>query len=223
MRLEYRQGWSYYSISDSSIISAESLTVAYLDRLIAEGQMLKHDRTTSVCRVVHQGQELVVKRYNARSSWHRIKRLFRRSRASRCWQASAAFSSAGIDVVENVAMLEKRFGILHGRAYYISHVAAGPTLYDCVDSLCEAELGEVTAQISAIFNAMAEHWLSHGDMKATNLMWDGQRLRLIDLDAASQHRSSWLWRRANNRDRRRFMKNWLNKPVLHAAFDQALS
>ena len=65
---------------------------------------------------------------------------------------------------------------------------------------------------------MQQYKISHGDMKASNLLWVDSELFFIDLDAARQHHSEASWRRANIRDRKRFLKNWRGIPELELLF-----
>ena len=57
--------------------------------------------------------------------------------------------------------------------------------------------------------------ISHGDLKATNLLWDQGRIVLIDLDAMVQHRSVRQHARAWQRDRSRLLRNWPQDSVLY--------
>ena len=59
-------------------------------------------------------------------------------------------------------------------------------------------------------------------MKATNLLWDGERIGLIDLDAMRQHRSAARYRRAGRKDRERFLRNWPDDAALTRALSAAL-
>ncbi|NND01008.1 MAG: serine/threonine protein kinase, partial [Gammaproteobacteria bacterium] len=77
---------------------------------------------------------------------------------------------------------------------------------------------EVVSALQGIFASMREHRLSHGDMKASNLLWLDNQLFLIDLDASRKHRTTLGWRLANHKDRKRFLKNWQSQPELLKLF-----
>jgi len=79
---------------------------------------------------------------------------------------------------------------------------------------------QVVVQIHDAFSKMREAKVTHGDMKATNLMWVNEQLYFIDLDASKCHCSDLSFARANNKDKKRFMKNWKDKPELLALFSQ---
>jgi len=80
--------WVSSDYLDQVPLSARSLNTLLSDTSNA----FKHDKTTTVARIELSGKAMVLKRYNPRNQWHKIKRALRRSRARRCWQMSYAFS-----------------------------------------------------------------------------------------------------------------------------------
>jgi len=180
---------------------------------------LKDDRTTTVVKLVQQSQDaLVLKRYNPRNHWHKVKRALRRSRARRCWQMSYAFARAGLNVAAPVLMFEQRFGPLRLDAYFVNAFLEGQELLTLLPALDECERRLVATEIRAAFGKMQAAKLSHGDMKASNLIWSQGKLFFIDLDAAQQHRSQFTWFRAHQKDRQRFLKNWADQPEILDVF-----
>ena len=176
-----------------------------LDRV---DEPLKHDRTTTVAKLDFAGEPLVLKRYNPRNQWHKVKRALRRSRARRCWQMSYAFADAGLNVAAPIMMYEHRFGPFRLDAYFLAQYLDGQELLTVLPKLSREEQALVVSEVEAAFAKMRNAKLSHGDMKASNLIWFNQKLFFIDLDAAQQHRSSLTWVKAHNKDRKRFLKNW---------------
>jgi serine/threonine-protein kinase RIO1 len=55
---------------------------------------------------------------------------------------------------------------------------------------------------------LREARISHGDFKATNLLWHAGQVWLIDLDSLQAHDSESHWQQAWARDRARLMRNW---------------
>jgi len=178
-----------------------------LDGLINSGQLLKNDKTTTVAKIDIAGTTLVIKRYNARSFWHRIKRSLRQSRAMRCWLMSEKFTSAGLQVAPRLAMVEKRFGPFCLDAYFIAAWVEAEELLVWLPEQSPAEKNKVKEQMTLVFNKFKQYRLSHGDMKATNLLWQNGNVVFLDLDAAAQHESNALWLRGYRRDKKRFAKN----------------
>lgn len=178
----------------------------------------KHDRTTTVKPLKLASNSYVLKRYNARSAWHKIKRALRASRAQRCWCMSFHFQRAGLNVAEPVMVLEDRFGPVTKHAYLVNALLNGQELLTLLPSMSAGEQIIVKEAVTEAFKQLREHRISHGDMKASNLLWVDQKLFFIDLDAAQKHRSKLSWQLANKKDRKRFLKNWQAHPELLALF-----
>ena len=192
---------------------------SFLDRAIEQSDtVFKDDQTTTVARINIADASYVFKRYNPRSSWHRLKRAFRRSRARRCWSMSYHFQSAGLNVPEPVLMYEKRLGPIRRNAYFVNRLLGGDELLGLLPSMTAQHQESVVLAIRDAFRAMRLHRISHGDMKASNLLWVDGALFFIDLDAARKHLTKTGWRLAARKDRKRFRKNWLGQPDLLRLF-----
>jgi tRNA A-37 threonylcarbamoyl transferase component Bud32 len=110
-------------------------------------------------------------------------------------------------------LIEERFGPLRRRAWLITEFCAGPNLREHLSSDCPPPPEEAKA-ITSLFRTMHELRISHGDLKATNLLWYDGQVIVIDLDATVQHRSSSAHARAWCRDRTRLLRNWPAGSVL---------
>lgn len=194
--------------------------LADADALIDDGQILKHDRTTTVALVEDESQRWVVKRYNNKDRWHAIRRTIQRSRARRCWWAAWKMRRADIDTPPPVAMIEERFGPLRGRAYFVAEYVDGILLPDFVRQ--PANLDIATTAMARLFRSLYEQRIKHGDMKDTNLLMCGARVYALDLDAAcGQWPTTWM-RRTYRRERARFLDNYVGLPEVRAHFDAAI-
>lgn len=187
--------------------------------LEASPTLLKNDRTTTLATYKVANETLVIKRYNARNQWHKVKRSLRRTRAERCWQLSYLFFKAGLNVARPVMLLEERFGPFRQNAFFVNEMLKGEELLSALPKMNAREQQQVKVAINEAFVIMQNAMLTHGDMKASNLIWNNGLLYFIDLDAAQFHRSKLTWVKANNKDRKRFLKNWCDDPVLNALFD----
>lgn len=181
---------------------------------------LKHDQTTTVTKLELGTQSLVLKRYNARSQGHKFKRSLRKSRARRCWTMSYAFARAGLNVAPPVLMYEQRFGPIRLNAYFASQFLHGDELLSALPNMDKRQQSAVVSAIESAFSKMCAAKLTHGDMKASNLLWVDGALFFVDLDAAQQHRSTVSWRSKHAKDKKRFLKNWLNMPELLQLFSE---
>ena len=188
---------------------------------------LKEDTSASVWRIEYKNRFLVVKRYNTQGVWHALRRAFRRSRADNCREMTRVFSQAGICVAANVAVIQEQLGPLRVRSWFISEYFSGTMLRDQFSScnstnLASTEFDRIKGPIRELFTNLRRHRLSHGDLKASNILWSQDRLCVIDLDAASKHASKHLFARAHQKDQARFLKNWQRQPDLHEAMSPLL-
>ena len=207
---------SWFSSAENAF---DDLSYQQLDALIEQGELLKHDVTTSVVRIGIAGRNVIVKRFNARSQWHRLNRAIRQSRASRCWQMSYSFQQAGLSVARPLLMFERRFGPLRRTAYFVSEALDGVELLSNLASFPESEKKLLVKAINDAFLCMKKNRLSHGDLKASNLIWQDGRLYFIDLDAARHHTSEQSWLSAHKKDCDRFLKNWRDDEGLVSLFE----
>lgn len=177
------------------------------DEAMAQGELLKDGATCTVARVHLDGLDLVVKRYNVKNWRHALARGWRRSRAMHSWREAHRLGFFGLATPRPLALVEERLGVLRGRAYLITEYCAGPRLWESLlpESLpTEAEAGA----IRSVFQTLFELRITHGDLKAANLLWQDGRVSLIDLDATAQHRRLASFRKAWARDRQRLLRNW---------------
>ena len=183
------------------------------DRFIAQGQLLKDGNTCTVARVEGDGRALVVKRYNLKGFRHALSRFWRPSRAWHSWVAGHRLAFYGICTPAPLAMLEERVGPLRRRAFLVTEFCPGESLMERLSSDREPDEMEGKA-IKDFFGTLFRLKISHGDMKATNFLWHGGCLEVIDLDAMVRHQSHSAFVRDWRRDRERFLRNWPKDSVL---------
>jgi tRNA A-37 threonylcarbamoyl transferase component Bud32 len=195
------------------------------DHAFPDGEIvLKDDATTTVRRLKIDLGDIVVKRYNTKNFWHMIRRNFQKSRAENCHRMAGEFRQKGIVVPETLAVIKNCVGPFSGPSWYVSRHQESELLLDYLDHENWRErLNQVASQVMELFTVMVRNSLSHGDMKATNLLVDNGDLVVIDLDAARRHRIHYLHRIALHKDRIRFLKNWSNRPELAAEFERRLT
>ena len=111
----------------------------------------------------------------------------------------------GIPVVRPLALLEESSLGIPARAILIMPYQAG-------DFLSEAHAPEIAGVATALqeaFALMRLHRITHGDLKATNIIIDEAGApHFIDLDATLIHASEQAFARARARDKARFRRNW---------------
>ena len=120
-----------------------------------------------------------------------------------------------------MALIEERLGPLRRRAFLITEFSPGINLLKHLSP--DHPPGEAEAQsLLSIFDALHRMKISHGDLKATNLLWDEGHLSVIDLDGMRQHGSEQGFARAWRRDRARLLANWPASSALYQWLDRHL-
>jgi tRNA A-37 threonylcarbamoyl transferase component Bud32 len=191
------------------------------DEFIEFGRRLKSGGTCTVAAVDVDGKQVVIKRYNLKNWRHALSRAWRPSRAWHSWREAHRLSFYGIATPKPLAMFEERWGRLRGRAFLITEFCPGPSLADCLISGAVPETS-LAQSIEVFFSVLCRLRITHGDLKATNLLWHEGQLWAIDLDAMSQHRSKVTFQSAWRRDRARLLRNWPAGTPLHNWLDQIL-
>lgn len=193
------------------------------DAALEVGHLYKTGGAATVARIELNGRPLVLKRYNIKNWLHGLKRFWRPSRAWHSWVEGHRLELLGIATPRPLAVIERRWCWLRGRAYLLTEYCGGPDLIArfapyVASAPPEAEL----AALDRLFAALIRERISHGDFKGHNLFWDEGRWSLIDLDAVRQHRRQASFARAYARDRARFLRNWPSESHLHRLLDQRL-
>lgn len=179
------------------------------DAAIAQGHILKAGNSATVARVQIGTEEYVVKRYNIKNQWHRIKRAFTPSRAARSWCYGHLLELLEVNTPAPIALLERRFGPFRGVAYLVCaplDLDGGDFLDKKIAAGMAVAQGE--SRFAELFHSLGQTHLSHGDLKGSNFFLKADQLWVLDLDAMQLHACSWLARRALAKDRRRFLQNW---------------
>jgi hypothetical protein len=179
------------------------------DAVMGLGTPLKLGNTSTVVRFNSGGRELVIKRYNLKSFFHGLRRCWRPSRAWHSWLAGQRLKFLGFCTPCPLAMVEERFGPLHGRSWLVTeYLAADNLLVHLSPYKTTVPPAAEAAAIKGVFGDLVASLISHGDLKATNLLWSNGHLCLIDLDAMRSHRWLFAFRSAWFKDRKRFLRNW---------------
>ena len=133
---------------------------------------------------------------------------------------------ANLPVARPLAIIEERTLGIPGRAALLMEAASGNDLLNIVNnkSLSDEGLKTVAIKLQKNFDRMRDLKITHGDMKATNILIDKHLdLKLIDIDAAKQHYSSSSFHKARRKDQLRFLANWKNSPLALDIFGSVFS
>lgn len=150
--------------------------------------------------------------FNLKSLRHALSRVWRPSRGWHSWREGHRLALYGIATPTPLALVEERKGPLRGRAWLITEYCGGADLLGHLDPSVPPP-PVIAAALRTLFATLHRVRISHGDLKATNLLWDGREIKLIDLDAMCQHRSAAGHARAWRRDRLRVCATGLPQRV----------
>jgi tRNA A-37 threonylcarbamoyl transferase component Bud32 len=188
--------------------------LALPDAAMLGGTLLKDGRTCTVAKAEVARRAVVIKRYNLKSLGHLLTRFWRPTRAWQSWRAGHRLRFLGLATPAPLALIEERVGPLRRRGFLVNEFCPGLNLLQLLSPDHEPD-AEVASALMVLFGTLHALRISHGDLKATNLLWHDGRVFVIDLDALVQHRSAQAHERAWRRDRERLLRNWPATSALH--------
>jgi tRNA A-37 threonylcarbamoyl transferase component Bud32 len=201
----------YRGVFDRRFAGASSPAefVRRVDALMEAGRVLKKDRASFVSRVLWNGQDVVIKRYNHRGFWHALRHTIKGSRARRNWRNAQHLGGLKIATPEPLAWLDQYRGPLLWQSYFVARFVPGPQVHEILrdQTVVAAQKQRVNDQVLHLLRRMADHGISHGDMKHTNILYDGTDVVLVDLDAMRIGGLGWLRRRRYRRDVARYLRD----------------
>ncbi len=191
-----------------------------------ETQWLKKGRSSTVGKVTLDGREFVIKRYNMKNVWHRFRRSMRVTRAAKSWRLAQKLYLFGVPTAKPAAFIEKKWLGLRSKSYYVTEYVSGEHLAAffarCNDD--ENKIARMIKRVMALLRNVTKLDITHGDLKITNILIDAcEQPLLIDLDGAREHLSRSGLRRAWQKEMRRFLANFNEKPALQKKLHEALA
>ncbi|MGB0775811.1 MAG: lipopolysaccharide kinase InaA family protein [Akkermansiaceae bacterium] len=184
-----------------------------------EGDTLKLGSRSTVTLIHINGSAYVLKQYKALSLRRRIRYALTRSRAKQSWEVGLAMVDAGVSIAQPLALIEEKTCGIPARAALLLEHIDGLDLLTHANKFTREELEEIAVKLTDVFSCMKENLITHGDMKASNIIIDKElRPWLIDIDAAVIHRSRASFQKLRTKDRDRFMKNWQQQPEVAQVF-----
>ena len=211
-------------VFDRSVDSPEfQQLLTHIDTTMQAGESLKNDATTTLARISVNQHDLVIKRYNIKHWRHALSRAFRPSRAAISWHNAHRLQQHNIKTAKPVAMIEYRWGFIRHKAYLICEYCQG---IECASYFQQdqpnAEQRRVMNNIVDTLLTLFKLNISHGDLKATNIIISAEYPILIDLDGMRKHPLGFRFQRACLKDIKRFLRNWEQLPTLQNLFRQQL-
>jgi len=207
--------------TDDLLAFLQNIESYFYDKAV---KYLKKGDTTTVILVCIGDKQWVVKRYNLLNRWVRLKRLFAPSRAKRCWQMSHDLQKMNVNTPAPIAYVERKYGPFRQEAYFISEFVSGMHAQDYFKDKKrdQKEMEVIARKITSAINKMFSENITHGDMKATNILLSDDKIYFIDLDAMKRHDSFYGFQRAKRKDVKRFMKNWQHDEAVSKLFSNVI-
>jgi len=203
-------------------------------------KVIKDGITCTVWAVSVDGLPLVIKRYNTKGLWYAIRKKIGRGRAGISWINAYMLTFFGINTPLPVALLVQDSGIFQSQSYFITEAVVERAASEWLqyNTLSQMEVAEVdrasqwfledevpmaekrvmAGKIAELFQQLENQYISHGDMKAANILIVDKKAVLIDLDTMKRHKIVVMFRRFWKQDMRRFMSNWDGEPKMKAMF-----
>lgn len=204
-----KRSWTRFAAVVRTEYQRLASLLAAPDDALAGQTLLKDGGSSTVGCAVADGKSVVIKRYNIKGFGHWLTRFWRPSRAWHSWLAAHRLQFLGIPTPAPLAMMEQRFGPLRLRSWLITEYCYGVDLLRHLGEDGQRLPDDATATaLLKLFAQLVDARISHGDFKATNLLWLDGRVILIDLDAMQAHTRNAGWQRAWQKDRQRFIRNW---------------
>jgi tRNA A-37 threonylcarbamoyl transferase component Bud32 len=176
-------------------------------------------------KITLDGNDYVVKRYNMKNFWHRLRRCLRQTRAASSWRLAQKLSLFDIPTARPVAFIEKRFFCFRTTSYYVTEYVSGEHAgeYFSRHYNQNEKTTNMIKRISMLLKSVAKIEITHGDLKITNILIDSaDQPVLIDLDGASEHFSLIGLRKAWQKELERFLFNFNANPMLRKKFESEL-
>jgi tRNA A-37 threonylcarbamoyl transferase component Bud32 len=188
-------------------------------------KLLKAGNSATVIKITLDQRELVIKRYNMKSIWHRLRRCLRETRARKCWRLAQKLSLFAISTPRPVAFIEHTHFGFRGKSYYVTeyvkaiHAGEYFTFYQSQDEKISTMIKRITRLLKNIIKLE----ITHGDLKITNILVDRtEQPVLIDLDGAVEYATLSGLKKAWRKEITRFLSNFHYHRSLREKFETAL-
>jgi len=182
------------------------------DTLLQDPQtgILKAGGKSTVAFTRIDGFDIIIKHYKIKGLMHGLRRAVTLTRAERSWVNSHRLLAAGILTATPMAILLNTTGPFKRESYFLARHVDGQLLYHYLADKAGSpdELKMMALQIADMLRTLAYNKISHGDMKAANILVVDGRPVLLDLDSMKQHRFAILFRARFRKDLDRLLQCW---------------
>lgn len=218
-----KQDKARFSMFKRDIYSAElALALSSPDILIQNGTLLKNGGTATVALVEIAGIKYVLKRYNIKKPVHAVIRGLKWSRAAVSWKNGLLLEMLGIPTAKSYAMIEERRGPLRRRSYLLSEYIDAPQAWDVFEdtNIQDKEKENWAEKIYELFLFLKRAQISHGDLKAQNILCSFKGPVFIDLDGLQSNQCYQSFLRQFKKDMQRFLISWPERWTVNPYFKE---
>ncbi len=182
--------------------------IEQIDAMMDEGQFLKKGKTCYVSRLMWNGKDVVVKRYNQKGFIHSLRHTIKKSRACKGWLHTHHLEALNIATPRPLAYIEHRRGLLIWKSYLVTEYVEGQKLYNFLrdDNITEQRRLNEIQRVMKLLDKLWKYRITHGDLKHTNILITDNGLVLTDLDGMKVHKWTWIYKHRRRKDLRRFSK-----------------
>lgn len=173
--------------------------------------VLKRGRSATVVKVVLDQHTLVIKRYNLKNIFHRLRRCLRPTRAILSWRIAQKMELFGVRTAKPVAFIENNCLGVRGKSYYVTEYVPGSDIKEYFNQYHqEQELTQnMVERVTCLLKSLLKLDITHGDLKSTNILVNEKaQPMLIDLDGTNEHVSPSSLRKAWQKEMKRFLLNF---------------
>ncbi|MHC4507986.1 MAG: lipopolysaccharide kinase InaA family protein [Planctomycetota bacterium] len=180
--------------------------IRQIDAVMDEGKILKKGNTCFVSRLTWEGQDIVIKRYNHKGFIHSLRHTIKGSRARRGWLCAHRLVMLDIPTPKPLAFIERRKGRLILNSYLVTEFVEGKSLHDFLQdhNVAQEQRLKMARRVVSLLDQMAEHNITHGDLKHSNILVTGTGPVLTDLDGMKVHALGRQCRLRHLKDVKRF-------------------
>jgi RIO-like serine/threonine protein kinase len=173
-----------------------------MDSMMNSGRILKRGNTCYVSRLSLNDRDIVIKRYNYKGFFHSIRNTIKGSRARRGWLFGHLLEMLNVPTPKPLGYIEARNGLLVVRSYIVMEFVDGTKLEQFLqgEGVSEQKRSQIKQQIIELLDRLAFYKVTHGDLKHTNILINGGRLVLTDLDSMRLRKSKFSYRLFRDRD-----------------------
>ena len=195
------------------------------EELMLLGTRLKSGNTCTVQRIEWKGRPMVLKRYNPKPVFYRIRHILQISRAMRSWSNGIVMNQFDVPTVVPLAVVEESNCGLLDRAYFLMEHFEGESISDYLNRKenDEVEFERAVSGLSRLFARLRQLRIVHGDFKAKNILINESGLRLIDTDGSRLLVNRSRFTLKFQSDFKRFLRNWPNGSRVRGILKNRLS